>query len=87
MDWDRGRYYIRSKKINGQVIRESMRKGFLGEVCALLDQDERALRLHAQEHDRLATCVSGPNSAPTGVRMCASGITSRIVSRRRWAST
>jgi hypothetical protein len=44
MGWDQGRYYTRSRKVGGRVVREYVGAGILGEAAALLDADRRALR-------------------------------------------
>jgi hypothetical protein len=45
MGWDRdGRYYTRSRKVNGRVVREYVGKGAIAEMAALLDADHRAQR-------------------------------------------
>jgi hypothetical protein len=44
MGWDRGRYYSRSKKVNGRVVREYVGGGAIGEAAALIDADRRTLR-------------------------------------------
>src|SRR5438552_196115 len=41
MGWDRGRYYTRSKKVNGRVVREYIGAGRVGELVAQLDALER----------------------------------------------
>ncbi len=40
-----GRYYTRSKKINGRVVREYVGGGEVGAMIALLDAEDRAERL------------------------------------------
>jgi hypothetical protein len=47
MGWDRGRYYTRSRKVNGRVVREYVGGGVIGEAAALIDADRRALRAAA----------------------------------------
>jgi hypothetical protein len=44
MGWDQGRYYTRSRKINGRVTREYVGCGPLAELVAELDADQRAQR-------------------------------------------
>jgi hypothetical protein len=44
MGWDRGRYYTRSKKVNGQVIREYVGTGEIAELVARQDALERQQR-------------------------------------------
>jgi hypothetical protein len=44
MGWDRGRYYTRSRKVNGRVRREYVGRGPLGELAAALDALQRAER-------------------------------------------
>jgi cob(I)alamin adenosyltransferase len=43
--WDKdGRYYTRSRKVNGRVVREYCGRGSLGQICARIDADRRAQR-------------------------------------------
>lgn len=55
MGWDRGRYYTRSRKVNGRVVREYIGTGRVAELAAQLDVIERerrklgALDLHRQK--------------------------------------
>ena len=44
MGWDQGRYYTRSRKVNGRVTREYVGRGPLAELVAELDADQRAQR-------------------------------------------
>jgi hypothetical protein len=47
MAWDKGRYYTRSRKVRGRVIRTYVGGGDVGYMAALADQQERVDR--AQE--------------------------------------
>jgi acyl-CoA reductase-like NAD-dependent aldehyde dehydrogenase len=42
MGWDRGRYYTRSKKVNGRVVRQYIGKGESAEQAAQVDAAIRA---------------------------------------------
>jgi hypothetical protein len=42
--WDKGRYYTRSKKINGRVVREYVGVGETAELAAQIDASNRADR-------------------------------------------
>jgi hypothetical protein len=44
MGWDRGRYYTRSKKVNGRVIREYVGTGRIAVLFAQLDAITRGAR-------------------------------------------
>jgi hypothetical protein len=44
MGWDRGRYYTRSRKVNGRVVREYIGAGRIGELAARRDAIKRADR-------------------------------------------
>jgi hypothetical protein len=41
MGWDKGRYYTRSRKVGGRVVREYVGTGRLAELAAQLDDLER----------------------------------------------
>ncbi len=47
MGWDRGRYYTRSKKVNGRVVRDYIGTGRVAELVARIDAAEREERRFA----------------------------------------
>jgi len=53
MAWEtrrgRGRYYTRSRKVNGRIIREYVGTGFVAELTAQHDAEARAQRLAERE--------------------------------------
>ena len=49
MGWERGRYYTRSRKVNGRVEREYVGGGELGRLVAEMDAIKRAERLAEAE--------------------------------------
>ncbi len=44
MGWDKGRYYTRSRKVNGRVVREYVGTGEVAELVAQKDALERGRR-------------------------------------------
>jgi hypothetical protein len=44
MGWDRGRYYTRSKKVNGRVVRQYLGTGPVAEWAAQMDAAQRERR-------------------------------------------
>ncbi|SRR6266498_1697927 len=44
MGWERGRYYTRSRKVNGRVVREYVGTGRVAELVAQMDALEREKR-------------------------------------------
>src|SRR4051794_39320882 len=44
MGWERGRYYTRSRKVNGRVVREYVGSGYVAELAAQLDGLDRDQR-------------------------------------------
>jgi hypothetical protein len=52
MGWDKGRYYTRSKKVNGRVVREYCGVGEVAELAAQMDARNRADREAEREARR-----------------------------------
>jgi hypothetical protein len=69
MGWERGRYYTKSRKVNGRVVREYVGAGRVAELAAqldALDRDQResdadARRAVRAELDALAEKLSDLN--------------------------
>jgi hypothetical protein len=53
MGWEKGRYYTRSRKVNGRVVREYIGGGELGSLVAQMDEIERERRNLERERWRL----------------------------------
>jgi hypothetical protein len=53
MGWEtrrgRGRYYTRSRKVNGRIIRDYVGTGLVADLAAQQDAEERAQRLAERE--------------------------------------
>jgi hypothetical protein len=60
MGWDKGRYYTRSKKVKGRIVREYVGIGRVAELVAQMDAQERerrqleALELRLEKSDLAA---------------------------------
>jgi hypothetical protein len=55
MGWDKGRYYTRSKKVNGRVVREYIGTGRVAELAAEIDalqREERQLESLARREEK-----------------------------------
>lgn len=52
MGWDKGRYYTRSRKVNGRVVREYCGVGEVAELAAQMDARKRAEREAEREARR-----------------------------------
>jgi hypothetical protein len=49
MGWEKGRYYTRSHKINGRVVREYVGGDIVGELAAGIDERRRERRKQERE--------------------------------------
>ena len=52
MGWDKGRYYTRSKKVDGRVVREYFGCGESAHVMALLDELDRQRRQRERKKEK-----------------------------------
>ncbi len=55
-----GRYYTRSRKVNGRVAREYVGTGRFAELVAAQDVAERRERVAARERERQAEALDAP---------------------------
>ena len=56
MGWDRGRYYTRSKKVGGRVVREYIGTGLMGKLAAKTDalaRERRQLKALAERMEKV----------------------------------
>ncbi|MGM0488439.1 MAG: hypothetical protein ACQESR_16975 [Planctomycetota bacterium] len=53
MGWEKGRYYTRSRKVNGRVVREYVGGGEVGAMAARVDAINRERRHQERESWRL----------------------------------
>ena len=77
MGWDKGRYYTRSKRVNGRVVREYVGSGVFGQLAEQLDLIERETRkLHQleerSEREELESFDSSVDE-PIGLRETSGG--------------
>jgi hypothetical protein len=63
MGWDKGRYYTRSRKVNGRVVREYIGAGRIGELTAQLDAIERQQRAHKRAERKVAQDLAAEHDA------------------------
>jgi hypothetical protein len=52
MGWERGKYYTRSRKVNGRVVREYVGDGKIGSLAAELDAIDREKRRGEADYRR-----------------------------------
>ena len=64
MGWERGRYYTRSRKVGGRVVREYIGCGAFGSLAAQLDEVERHRRQTEAEQTRRLKADLAERDAP-----------------------
>ena len=64
MGWDRGRYYTRSKKVNGRVVREYVGSGLVAGCTARWTQSIGRKKLHGGPPSGTYESSSTPWPAP-----------------------
>jgi hypothetical protein len=67
MAWNQGRYYTRSRKVNGRVVREYIGGGEAGELAAQIDAANRADREAARDARRAEQARLKALDAPLNV--------------------
>ncbi len=66
MGWDKGRYYTRSRKVDGRVVREYVGTGHSARVAARLDALDRQARAAERAADRVLRAeLEAPDAAVT----------------------
>ena len=64
MDWDRGGYYTRSRKVGGCVVREYVGGGVVGALAAQLDDEKRERRRAEADDDKRVRAELAERDAP-----------------------
>ena len=83
MGWDRGRYYTRSKKVGGRVVREYVGCGRVAELAAQLDELTREQR----RLDALALRDEKEELAGTDAGLKELAITTDLIARAALLAT